>query len=206
MDSIGARMSEFSLPKHLPVIVLPLCAFLPHGLLPLHIFEERYREMLRHALLTDRIFCVAMKGEDPDGEVAGFGTAGLVRACVRNADGTSNLLLQGLKRVRFVRWLEGRPFPEAEVEEVRTEVRDPAACRAWAGEIVQCVCGMAGTHGPLCQQFRDHLAGLDDPEPIADLVASNFIRCPHRTQELVECCVLDDRIGIVRREMARLAG
>ena len=61
-------MSEFSLPKHLPAIVLPLCAFLPHGLLPLHIYEERYREMLRHALLTDRIFCVAMEGEGPDGD------------------------------------------------------------------------------------------------------------------------------------------
>ena len=206
INVIGARMSELSLPKHLPAMVLPLCAFLPHGLLPLHIFEERYREMLRHALFTDRIFCVAMKGEEPDGEVAGFGTAGLIRACVRNADGTSNLLLQGLKRVRYLRWIEGRPFPEAEVEEVRTEVRDPVACRVWAGKIVEWACRLGGGQGLLCQQFLDHLAGLDDPEPIADLVASNFIRCPHRTQELVECRVLDDRIGIVRREMARLAG
>ena len=201
-------MSDFPLPERLPVIVLPCCAFLPHGLLPLHIFEEKYREMLRHALFTDRIFCVVMKRDGPEhgpeGELAAFGTAGMIRACVRNPDGTSNLLLQGLKRVRFARWIDGSSFPMAEIEEMRTEVRDPAACREWADEIVRCACRLSEEHGNLCQEFRNHLASLEDPEPVADLVAYNFIRCPHLLQELVECSVLDDRVAIIRHEMAKL--
>ena len=54
-------MAEPELPDSIPVITLAQCNLLPHGLLPLFIFEPRYRNMLAHALNHDRCFCVATK-------------------------------------------------------------------------------------------------------------------------------------------------
>src|SRR4030095_4303698 len=52
--------SSVTLPKQVPVMPLPGALLFPHALLPLQIFEPRYREMLKHALAHHRMFCVAL--------------------------------------------------------------------------------------------------------------------------------------------------
>src|SRR5258708_2198401 len=96
-----------TLPAQVPVMPLPGAVLFPHALLPLYIFEERYREMLDHALKHERMFSVALikpdrhEWESP-ADFFDVGGIGLIRACVGRNDGTSNLILQGLERVRFV--------------------------------------------------------------------------------------------------------
>ena len=109
------------LPDQVPVMPLPGAVLFPHALLPLYIFEPRYREMLAHALAHERMFCVALlrpdsaqwKSEDDFFDV---GTIGLIRACVGRGNGTSNLILQGLQRVCFADFVQLHPFPIAEFE------------------------------------------------------------------------------------------
>src|SRR5437660_4238951 len=98
--------SSVTLPKQLPVMPLPGAVLFPHALLPLYIFEPRYRDMLTHALAQERMFCVALVRPDrgqwrTENDFCDVATIGLIRACVGRADGTSNLILQGLQRVRF---------------------------------------------------------------------------------------------------------
>ena len=50
---------EITLPTDLPVMTLRNVALFPQALLPLHIFEPRYRLMLRDVLRSDRLFAVA---------------------------------------------------------------------------------------------------------------------------------------------------
>jgi len=49
------------LPDAVPVMTLPSATLFPQALLPLYIFEPRYRRMLVDALNTDRMFSVAMQ-------------------------------------------------------------------------------------------------------------------------------------------------
>lgn len=207
-------MNGFILPTQLPAIVLPRCTLLPHGLIPLHIFEDRYRKMLRYSLERERMFCVVMQrgtgtpdaGDDNRQGTAMVATAGLVRACVRNPDGSSNLLLQGIQRARLIRWIEPSVFPLAEVEWLPTTTRKPETCIKISAGLVDLACHLAEIHGNLCTQLRDYLRGMPDPETITDIVAYNFIRCPERLQQLVECRILDDRIALVKAELDKLAG
>ena len=109
------------LPETVPVMPLPGALLFPHALLPLHIFEQRYRAMLEQALVAHRMFCVAMidpphsDWDSPD-DFRQVATVGLIRACVGRGDGTSNLILQGLQRVRFTGFVQEEPFPIAEIE------------------------------------------------------------------------------------------
>lgn len=188
-------MSTLQMPPQLPVMVIPHCTFLPHGLLPLYIFEEKYRALLKHTLAGDRMFALAMPLDDEEGGgVSAAGTVGMIRACVRNPDGTSHLLLQGMQRVHYDRWHEDSIFPMADVTPITTEVRDPDSCRQLAAKLVQRACALADTHGTLCQQLRQHLSTLEDPEPVADIIAYNFIRCPAKLQRILEEPWLDARL------------
>lgn len=90
------------IPTSVGVMILGEAVLFPMAMLRLRIFEPRYRKMLQDSLASHRMFCVAMqrpgnKRETPM-PVAGLG---LVRAAVRNADGTYHLVLQGIARVRL---------------------------------------------------------------------------------------------------------
>jgi len=97
-------------------MTLPDTVLFPHALLPLHIFEPRYRRMLREVLSADRIFVVAQLDQAHAGDPGEFepahriASAGIIRASQTDADGTSNLLLQGLCRVEFTGILREHPY------------------------------------------------------------------------------------------------
>ena len=85
------------LPNEVPVMTLPSATLFPQALLPLYIFEPRYRRMLSDMLRAGRMFSVAMqkpgKVRENPCAVAGLG---LIRVSVGHDDGTSHLILQGL--------------------------------------------------------------------------------------------------------------
>jgi uncharacterized protein len=102
---------------------LPNLVLFPHVMQPLHVFEPRYRELLEDALAGDGL--IAMAALAPGWEKDYEGRPPLYRmACLgrivshrRLPDGTYNVLLLGLRRVRLVRELPGsRRFREAEAE------------------------------------------------------------------------------------------
>src|SRR5712691_8542413 len=99
------------LPREVPVMTLPNATLFPQALLPLYIFEPRYRQMLADALRSDRMFSVAMqkpgRRRETPSPVAGLG---LIRASVRHRDGTSHLILQGLARVQLETTLRYKPY------------------------------------------------------------------------------------------------
>src|SRR5437762_7129677 len=113
--------SSVTLPDEVPVMPLPGEVLFTHALLPLYIFEPRYRKMLEHALQRDRMFSVTLlKPSCPEWHAPEdffhFATVGLIRACVGRDDGTSNLVLQGLHRVRFSSFQQETPFPIARID------------------------------------------------------------------------------------------
>src|SRR6266702_6823823 len=114
-----------SFPDKVPVMPLPGAVLFPHALLPLYIFEPRYRQMLDHALRHHRMFCVTLiKPSCPEWRAPEdffhLATVGLIRACVGRGDGTSNLVLQGLHRVRFTSFVQETPFPIAKIDIVQS--------------------------------------------------------------------------------------
>src|SRR5581483_553031 len=118
---------ELNLPDHLPVMTLPNTAFFPQALMPLHIFEPRYRQMLRDVLATDRLFAVAgldaQRTEDPNQfePPHRIASVGIVRACQENDDGTSHLLLQGLCRIEILDIVADEPYRRIRVRPLLSE-------------------------------------------------------------------------------------
>ena len=190
------------LPEAVPVMPLPGAVLFPHALLPLYIFEPRYCEMLDHALHHQRMFCVTLvKPSCPDWQEAEdffhLATVGLIRACVGRGDGTSNLILQGLQRVRFAGFEQESPFPVAKIDIV--ESRDPTTVQTEAlGEkVVELYKKLKRDGRQLPSKVDRYLSQLNDLEMLADLVASTFVNDPLRRQRILEESSLNQRLRLL---------
>src|SRR5438034_1301972 len=99
------------LPREVPVMTLPSAILFPQALLPLYIFEPRYRQMLTDALNSHRMFSVAMQRPGRSREVPStIAGLGLIRVSVAHKDGTSHLILQGLARVKLAETVRYKPY------------------------------------------------------------------------------------------------
>ena len=191
------------LPEQVPVMPLPGALLFPHSLLPLYIFEPRYRQMLKHALGHHRMFCVALlKPHCADWQSPAdfFQTAGvgLIRACVERSDGTSNLILQGLERVRFADFKQEAPFPIATIERVESASDFSVETDALATKVLELYSNVKAD-GPrqLPPKVDRYLSDLSDPAMLADLVASTFVSDPLRRQRVLEELSVNQRLRLV---------
>lgn len=105
-----------------PVFPLSTVVFFPNTLLPLHIFEERYRDMLSDSLGSEKIIAMALLKPGWDDNYYGnpdvYDVAGMGRIVSSEtfSDGRSNIVLYGLKRIRIVEFIEDKPYRKARIE------------------------------------------------------------------------------------------
>jgi len=108
--------------RRIPLFPLPGVVLLPGTLLPLHIFEPRYRAMVADALASDRTIGMAMMkpGQNPESSPAIYrvGGAGEIVESEQLPDGRYNIVLEGRFRYRVLDEAPPAPYRTANVEEV----------------------------------------------------------------------------------------
>ena len=106
------------LPSEIPVFPLPNVVLFPSALLPLHIFEPRYRAMVGDALDGERLIGMVMlrPGWEPHYEetprVYPIGCAGFITHADQMPDGRYNIMLRGLEKFRILRERSARAGTE----------------------------------------------------------------------------------------------
>jgi Lon protease-like protein len=96
---------------------------LPGERVPLHIFEDRYRELIGECLADDAEFGLILENEDGMREI-GTSTA-VVDVIDTFEDGRMNVLVEGRSRFRVIELTEGRSFQTAEVETLEDDPETP---------------------------------------------------------------------------------
>lgn len=193
---------SITLPDRVPVMPLPGALLFPHALLPLYIFEPRYQEMLELALSEHRMFCVALvkpqsaqwKSTGDFFHIAGIG---LIRACVGRGDGTSNLILQGLRRVRFSAFEQSAPFPIARIEPLESKATSSVETDALGAKVLDLYSKLKENGRQLPEKVDEYLSHLGDSEMLADLMAATFINDPLRRQQVLEELAVNQRLRLL---------
>jgi len=200
--NLAMNNGSVELPDEVPVMPLPGAVLFPNALLPLHIFEPRYREMLEQALKRDRMLSVALiKPSCPEWHAAEdffhLATIGLIRACVGRGDGTSNLVLQGLHRVRFTSFEQETPFPVAKIDIVEASGDPTVETEALGEKVLELYRKLKRADRKLPPKVDRYLAQLSDLEMLADLIASAFVDDPLRRQQMLEESSLNQRLRLL---------
>jgi len=111
----------------MPMFPLGVVLF-PGGVLPLHVFEPRYRTMVQHCVAGDREFGVVLieRGREVGGgdQRSGVGSVARMVQVAELADGRYAMITVGMRRIRVTRWLADDPYPRAEVSEWPDEEED----------------------------------------------------------------------------------
>ncbi len=179
----------------LPIFPLPNCVLLPGGLLPLHVFEPRYRELTKDCLETHHLMGVARLR--PGFESAYYGRppvyerfgVGKIICSEELPDGRFALLLRGVARVEIARELptdrayrtvEARLLDDASCDQV--EIKN---CQRRLIKLCDRLAEVIDQGGP---QLRDLVRSCDSPGECADAVAAALIMDADARQELLEAC------------------
>lgn len=199
--------------SRLPIFPLPQTVFFPHTLLPLHIFEPRYRKMTADVLARDLPLAVVQLKED---EPTVFGlpaihrVAGVGRVIEhrRLPDGRYYLLLQGLARVRIREELDtAEPYRIVRAELLRDEYPgNPNSLVADRVSLQSFVLSLARAQPRIAAALAEILRATDDPSVISDVIASLLVTDPDDRQQLLETVRVDDRLENVTAAIAELVG
>jgi Lon protease-like protein len=192
------------IPNEVAVMTLPNETLFPQALLPLYIFERRYRRMLAEILHSNRLFVVAMQrrgfSRECPSTVAGLG---LVRVCVDNPDGTSHLILQGISRVELTKTVRYKPFRVSRIRMLQTPARDSVTIDALMAKVRDLVSerirqgSQARSNAPKSGSIKEIIAYLDklsDPDQVADLVSSALLPGPAERQTILETVEIEPRL------------
>lgn len=207
-DTLPAMELEMTLPDEVPVMTLPNTAFFPQALMPLHIFEPRYRQMLGDALATNRLFAIVGldlgRLTDPGEFEPPFrvGTVGIIRACQKNDDGTSNLLLQGICRVEIVSILRDEPYRSVRVRALASEAGASQdknqSLRREVSRLLKLKAKLAAT---AVGEMAAFLKTVEDPEAFVDIAAFSLCENVALKQKLLETLDVHHRLELFGRQL-----
>ena len=114
------------LPGVIPLFPLGGALLFPDAQLPLHIFEPRYRRMVKDAMDGHRVIGMIQPRDDgPTPPLYPVGCLGAIAGLEVLEDGRFNMVLQGVRRFRLVRELDvTTPYRQAEIEYIPEEPAD----------------------------------------------------------------------------------
>jgi ATP-dependent Lon protease len=194
--------------EHLPLFPLPLVA-LPNEFLPLHIFEDRYRQMLKDVERERNIFGVSFL--DPETsfiDKPATGTVGCaveIRQSETLPDGRSNILTLGLVRYRLLDYVDSdAPYFVGHVEFFEDEHEDASVVEPLADEVftlfermAKAAFKMGGGRGRLPEIQRA------DPESLSFLITAAFNFDNEKKYSLLEMTSTGERLNQLKAILAQ---
>lgn len=197
--------------KRIPLFPLPL-VLMPFEMLPLHIFEPRYQEMLKAAMLDKKIFGVSLfQPKESFDEKPQTGTVGCASEIIEAQtleDGRANILTNGVIRYRLLELVdEEKPYFVGEIEFFEDEKEDEHVLEKHADEVfrlfervAKAAHSISGGGGQFPEIPRV------EPEKLSFLVAAAFNLETDLKYEFIEMRSTSQRLkhlkGILRKSVA----
>lgn len=196
---------------NVPMFPLPQIVFFPHTVLPLHIFEPRYRQMIRDVraeglpivmghIPTDRRL-------DPHGrpEILPIAGAGFMTACEELPDGRFLIELSGISRVRVLEEHDPVKMYRTVVAQIVDEIAAPAAVvDDLRNTLDVLVLSLTQENAKVGAYLQNLMARAGSPGAVADTLASAVVSEPTVRQSLLEDPHVEARLRSVTTRLAEL--
>ncbi|ADE54106.1 LON peptidase substrate-binding domain-containing protein [Coraliomargarita akajimensis] len=202
-------IDELEIPARVPVMTLSRAVLFPQAIMPIYIFEDHYRTMLKDVLAHGRVFAVAAANpaiSKPPQHLLPHTTAGLglVRACRTHPDGTSNLLLQGLTRVKLKQFEDDNNYLVARAEQLLSD-SDISIGRLEdiSTRTIGLVQHKADLDRSIPSEVVRYLKGLKNHEAVLDMAIHTVCRSTPLKQHLLEICEVNKRFELFKCHMLK---
>ena len=193
--------------RTIPMFPLSLVLF-PEQILPLHIFEDRYRTMVEEIIDNDREFGVVLieRGSEVGGGDTrkSIGTLAEIIDSEKSNDGRWLLITKGTKRIETSRWLEDSPYPRAEVSFLDEEEFISCDAQEWFKIVTHMRRVLA-----ILAELGDDVAPISiniSEEPLLGSFQMSSILpiTPFDSQKLLEVASVDERCALLKRFLVNI--
>jgi Lon protease-like protein len=196
--------------QRLPIFPLPGAVLLPYALIPLHVFEPRYRKLVRDCQSGTGVMALAnippdavRERKDPPRVLPILG-AGILARVDPLPDGRSNIVVRGVLRARIVEELPAKePYRLVRAELLRDAPVDLGREAALAEELRQLVLAYCARRpGPAATALLQIAGSSAGPGELADAVGAAVLDSPHERQQLLEMLSQQERLHRVSQRLA----
>jgi len=195
------------------VFPLPKSILFPHVELPLYIFEQRYRKMLRDCMQGNNLMAISPLKKGWESEKEPYPSydvvsVGYVKLSVENSDGTSNIILRGVARVKISEYVQMNPYRIAKVTPLLDTPANPHDIEWRARKLSKLFLQKLLLTTNIQENEIRSLENMSNAEEIANLAAFSSNVDIHVKQELLETLKLETKtdrlIQILETELASL--
>jgi hypothetical protein len=197
----------------LPLFPLPNMVFFPNTVLPLHVFEERYRALVRFCAAKNWPMAVVQiepgheeeqAGNPPLAENAGIGHLIMKE---EQDDGRFDIVLQGLARVRLLEELpRGEvPFRTARAQLVSDYViPDRELLRSKMSAVRAALTSLVSRDRKIAKMVSEPLMSTRSATVLADALSAMIFTDPSKRQQMLDCHHVDQRLDHVLTRLTEL--
>jgi hypothetical protein len=219
MDGLDSTIKHAPFPPLAPVFPLPNCVLFPKVILPLRIFEPRYKIMLHQILDSRDWLAIALyqrgqgvREQDEAGNPNVYPIGGLGRLVdyQKAEDGTFKVVVLGEHRVRWNGWLQVKPYPIAKLEALRESEPDQAVRDDIRGRLRSRIRELVrrSVDSQVMTLLDKTINECDEIGPLVDRIAYHFLSDPFEKQRLLQeaSAVERERLLIEILERERYGG
>jgi len=191
-------MTEPYIPEILPVLPLKDTVIYPHIIVPLLITREELVQLIDDALTADRLVAAVASKEEVESpepeQIYDIGTAAAIIRMLKMPDGSMQLFVQGVQRIRIVEYVEKEPYLKAKVEKVKENIEETVEVEGLARNVLAQFKKMVSMAPYLPNEIFVAAMNINEPNNLADFIASNINITLEEKQDLLEALDVKDRL------------
>ncbi|MCD6087589.1 MAG: endopeptidase La [Candidatus Hydrothermae bacterium] len=191
--------NKVEIPREVPVLPLKGGVVFPNLMVPLVVTTPSSQKLIDDALASKRIVAaVTQKKEDienpgPD-DLYSAGTACMILKMLRTPDGNMRVLVQGLERVKIVKYTKTEPYLVAEVLVIKEEERESVEIEALKHNILSMFQEIVKNSPYLPDEFITVALNIKEAGKLADFIASYMNIKTEEKQEILEAFDPEERL------------
>lgn len=195
----------------IPFFPLATVVLLPGGVLPLHLFEDRYLEMIGDCFKHGPRAIVMAHPDNPNSEptnqftnppIRQVGCAGRIVAHEELADGRHNIVLRGMTRVELEEEPGGKSYRTAIATAIAEDMRP--VDREDKAALLACAAAVAAIVRRAHPEFTLGLGNKLGPAKLADAIADRLLSETEVRQDVLECFDAVERVRLVTDHVSEL--
>ena len=193
----------------MPIFALPKSHLFPGIYLPLHVFEDRYKQMLQYVEDNKTLLAVSYSPEFKPGQffpsrVCGAGPVQIIK---KFESGESDILILGTERVKFSKFTQEVPFLIGECELLETDSDMPDSTRKdLVNDIRQTLISWFFTQMDDSERPIHFFKNVTDLELLTHFVSNYFVNDPEQKQVILEDNSLESRAQTVWQVLKDITG
>ena len=196
--------------RQLRIFPLPGVTLFPHGVLPLHVFEPRYRKLVQDCIAGGMPIApwsidekLPESGRGP--ALHSIATAGRIRSHRKLDDGRFDILVEGVERVRLTAEVEsGQPYRMVRAERFPLEPCERAQSHAHVVTLKSLTGTLALEHPRAARLLQVTLDRCEDPGELSDVLCAIAHDNPRLRQHLLELSNVRARLDCVIETLSTL--